>query len=112
MQRPRSRRRRARSSARSRSPEGSLASPGSSPVYRLDTTSFAIERVDVRGDAAGWISRHRAVLCSAHEIRITGGKIVGINGANEVYADNDKSFVLDTGLLVWRVEDAESAALS
>lgn len=76
---------------------------GETPVYRLDTT-FAIARVDAGGDAPGWIYQHRAVLCSAHEIRVTGGKIVSTDGDREVHARNGQSFVLDIERSIWRVE--------
>jgi len=88
---------------------GSLGYPGArrhgeTPVYRLSTDTFHIERLDARGDAPGWLYAHRAILCSAHEIRVSGGKIVSRVGEDETHADNERSFVLDTRLLLWRGE--------
>ena len=90
---------------------GSLGYPGTrrygeTPIYRLSTDTFHIERVEARGDAPGWLYGHRARLCSAHEIRISGGTIVSLVGGEEVHAGNERSFVLDTKLLVWRGEPA------
>jgi hypothetical protein len=62
-------------------------------------------------EGVGYAIPPRGGTLLGHEIRITGGKLVSINGANAVHADNDKSFALDTELLFWRVEHAASAAL-
>ncbi|HEU0201132.1 MAG TPA: hypothetical protein VFR86_11935 [Burkholderiaceae bacterium] len=77
---------------------------GETPVYRLDTRSFRFERVDASGDAPGWIYQHRAGKVSAHEIRITGGKVVTCSGGAEQYRDNDTAYVFDTRANMWRIE--------
>jgi ankyrin repeat protein len=75
---------------------------GTTPVYRLHTKTFHIEQVTCRGEAPGWIYRHRALQANAHEIRIHGGEIV-TGGKKEIHAHNERSFVLDTKRLAWRL---------
>ena len=71
---------------------------GTTPVFRLDTRTFRMERVETSGVAPGWIYRHRAVLVSADEIRISAGTIA-TEPKDEV---NEKSYILDTKNRVWR----------
>ena len=75
---------------------------GETPVYRLDTRSFQIERVTARGESPGWLYGHRAVQRGPHEIGIAGGKVVTTVTGEEVHIDNEESFVLDTAQLTWR----------
>jgi hypothetical protein len=86
---------------------GSLGYPGSrqfgeTPVYRLDTKTLQISRMNATGDQPGWISSHRAVPTSSHEIRVWGGKIDAVANDKETYEDNQGSWVLDISLLRWR----------
>ena len=76
---------------------------GTTPVYRLHTKTFQMERVNCRGEAPGWIYNHRALQANAHEIRIHGGEIVTGGGKKELHAQNARSFILDTKRLVWRL---------
>jgi hypothetical protein len=76
---------------------------GMTPVYRLHTKTFRMEPVIAGGEAPGWIFRHRALRSGAHEIRILGGEIA--TGTKESHQPNEKSFILDTKRLVWRVAD-------
>jgi ankyrin repeat protein len=75
---------------------------GRTPVYRLDTETFAIERIDCVGTAPGWIYDHVANLRSPNEIEITFGKIVTSDGSTEQHAENDQAFVLDVERRMWR----------
>jgi ankyrin repeat protein len=77
---------------------------GKTPVYRLDTRDFRIERLDTRGKNPGWIYEHRADLVAPDLIRIVGGKIVTKSDEGEVHGDNQSAFVLDTNQLIWRRE--------
>jgi ankyrin repeat protein len=91
---------------------GSLGYPGSrhfgeTPVYRLNINTLQISRINTTGDQPGWISRHRAVNASSHEIRVWGGKIGAVANDEEIYQDNKGSWVLDTTLLQWRLESDE-----
>jgi hypothetical protein len=76
---------------------------GTTPVYRLDTRSFAIEPVETRGLCPGWIYKHRAVLLTPDQIRITGGTVVTMNGEDEIHAPNPQTYVFDTSLAFWSV---------
>jgi ankyrin repeat protein len=75
---------------------------GETPVYRLDTRTFAIERLHVTGDSPGWIHRHRADLISAHKIRVSGGKVATLIDGKETHSENERRFVLDLDRLIWR----------
>ena len=75
---------------------------GETPVYRLDIDTLQIRRIKTTGDQPGWISKHRAVLASPHEIQVWGGKIGAIANDEETYEDSQGSWVLDTSLLLWR----------
>lgn len=75
---------------------------GQTPVHRLDVRTFRMERLDTSGEAPGWIYEHRAVRVAPSEIRVSRGRIVTTNGAEEVHTDNAHTFVLDIERLVWR----------
>jgi hypothetical protein len=49
--------------------------PGSTPVYRFDTRSFAIEQIETTGECPGWIHGHKAVLDENGRIVVSGGLI-------------------------------------
>lgn len=73
---------------------------GHTPVYRLDTHTFEIQRVDCEGDVPGWIHGHIARLRSPFEIEITEGKIL-TRSAEEEERKNEEVFVLDVQQRVW-----------
>jgi ankyrin repeat protein len=77
---------------------------GETPVYRLDTGTLQIHCVETSGEQPGWISNHRAVLASPHEIRVWGGKISAEAAGKESYEDNPFSSVLDITTSQWRRE--------
>jgi hypothetical protein len=64
---------------------------GETPVYRLDTGTLQIQRIETTGEPPGWMSRHRAVLVSPNEIRVWGGEIAKEVGDTESYDDNHGS---------------------
>jgi len=74
------------------------------PVYRLDITSFEIERVETSGTKPGWISQHRADLIGPKEIRVSGGNVVSLAGGDEVKTQNAQAFILDVERRMWRIE--------
>jgi ankyrin repeat protein len=76
---------------------------GETPVYRLDTDTLQIRRIETTGKPPGWISRHRAVLASPHEIRVWGGKIAAQVGNKESYDDSSRSCVFDVTRSHWRL---------
>jgi ankyrin repeat protein len=76
---------------------------GKTPVYRLDTNTLQIRRIETTGEPPGWISRHRAVLASPHEIRVWGGKIAAEVDHKESSDDNSRSSVFDVARSHWRL---------
>ena len=74
---------------------------GTTPVYRLNTKTLRIEPVKAGGEAPGWIFKHRAIPVSAHEIRVSGGTIVTLDGDQEIHTKNEESFIFDTQRLFW-----------
>lgn len=81
---------------------------GETPVYRLDVDTLQMERLQTTGDKPGWIYEHRAIRSGAHEIKITGGKVVTSDGGREVHSENVATFVLDIGCLVWTNDSGSS----
>jgi len=77
---------------------------GTTPVYRLDVVSFAIERLATSGQAPGWIYGHRAESRDATVIRVSGGTVVTVPDTTERHEPNGASFVLDIESGVWRLE--------
>jgi ankyrin repeat protein len=71
---------------------------GETPVYRLDTRTWRIERQDTTGNNPGWISRHEAVLVDEWKILVSGGKVWT---ADNRYLEQPGDFVLDLNRLTW-----------
>ncbi len=74
---------------------------GETPVYRLDTESYQIERIKIAGKCPGWIYGHAAIALAGGKIQISGGEIVSLSGDTELHARNDQYFVLDTEQSAW-----------
>ena len=77
---------------------------GETPVYRLDVPTLRMDRLRVRGEAPGWIYKHRAVAVRAHGIRIWGGMVVTGSDSEKSHEQNLGSYVLDLDRLLWRRE--------
>jgi len=75
---------------------------GETPVFRLDLATFRMERLEPRGDAPGWIYKHRADLLDAREVAVHGGTVVKSRDGKEVHEPNADAFVLDLDRLIWR----------
>ena len=73
-------------------------------MYRLDTRTLRMDRLDTVGEAPGWIYKHRAVAAPPHGIRIWDGKVVTRRDDTESHEQNFGSFVLDLEDLRWRRE--------
>ena len=78
---------------------------GHSPVYRLDITSFKIEKVDSVGEYPGWIYNHSAALEGKSTIRIRGGEILSKSEEEETHQVNKHDFELDLNTLKWTKHD-------
>ncbi|WP_082568784.1 ankyrin repeat domain-containing protein [Rhizobacter sp. Root1221] len=75
---------------------------GRTPVYRLDTQSWRIRPVQASGTDPGWINGHRATQLSIHEIRVSEGRVLTLEGDEEKQSGNVGAFVLDIERGVWR----------
>lgn len=74
---------------------------GTTPVYRLDTTSFTIEKIETSGESPGWIHRHSATLENQSTIRLQGGEILEKSGEAETSRLNALDYQLDLKTLTW-----------
>lgn len=81
---------------------------GRTPVHRLDTRTWRIDRIEPNGRCPGWIHSHRAKRVGRSEICVTGGEVLtqSAAGAEEYAAPQLQGFVLDTKRLVWRPTSA------
>ncbi len=73
---------------------------GTTPVYRLDIDTLAIEAVETTGVPPGWISAHKAKLIG-NGIEVVGGKVCNFAGDKELYEDNPNTYVLDLATGSW-----------
>ncbi len=78
---------------------------GTTPVYRLDIDTLAIESVEPKGELPGWINGHKAKLVD-NGIEVTGGKVCSFSDDEEHYEHNSDLYALDLATMVWsRVPD-------
>ncbi len=82
---------------------------GHTPVYRLDTRSWAISPVATQGDAPGWLYKHRARAVSGSEIMVwQGTRAVQDEDGDEAHEPLEGAFVLDWQSGQWRrLNDAD-----
>ncbi|BAY89790.1 MULTISPECIES: ankyrin repeat domain-containing protein [unclassified Tolypothrix] len=71
------------------------------PVYRLDSHTFKIEKVETTGDKPGWISHHKAYYREPGKIYISGGKLLVIQQEDSEYIDNLNDYFLDLSNFTW-----------
>jgi len=74
---------------------------GETPVHRLDTESYRIERMKILGECPGWIYGHAAKVLQDGKVQISGGEIISLSGDKESHIKNNRSFVLNTEHCVW-----------
>ena len=73
--------------------------PGETPVYRLDCTTYEIQKIETSGNKPGWIHKHKAQYRDDSGIHITGGEIdLGKDG----FLSNSYTYVLDLSDMKWR----------
>lgn len=71
------------------------------PVYRLHSETFKIEKVETTGEKPGWISRHKAHYQEQSKIFLTGGKVcVKLNDKDE-YVENSNDYILNLANMNW-----------
>lgn len=71
------------------------------PVYRLDCTTFKMEKLETNGEKPGWIHRHKAYYQKPSKLYIIGGKICASENNKEKYIDNLADYFLDLTNLKW-----------
>jgi ankyrin repeat protein len=71
------------------------------PVYRLHTETWVMERVETLGESPGWIHSHHATLENGR-IRVAGGKIATIDAEGKaVITDHHGTGALDLETMTW-----------
>ncbi len=73
------------------------------PIFRLDTRTFAMERLRATGVSPGWIHRHRATLTPSREIVVRGGEVVRVIDGKQVHEKDSREFILNLERMHWRV---------
>jgi hypothetical protein len=73
---------------------------GKTPVYRLNCTSYAIEKIITTGECPSWIGRHQAILRD-RQIHISGGKINVMQQDKLTYIENQSEYILDLNQHCW-----------
>lgn len=73
---------------------------GTTPVYRLDTRTLAVEPVATTGEPPGWLYGHRARLAGGR-IEVSGGKVCAAADDGEAHTDNPYVFLLDLRSVTW-----------
>ena len=75
---------------------------GYTQVFRLDTDSMKIKRIETGGDVPGWINRHKAHHDGKSTITITGGRIHVETDDNIKYIDNNHQYQLCLKSRQWK----------
>jgi ankyrin repeat protein len=74
---------------------------GMTPVYRLNCTSFQIEKVITHGQAPGWISGHHAILKDGC-IHISGGEVWQKRRGKTKLRKNQSTYIFDLEQHHWQ----------
>ena len=77
---------------------------GETPVYRLDVHTLRIDRLDVGGEAPGWLFKHRAIAVDPHGIRVWAGTVAKGGDNEELHEPNVGTFLLELDRMKWRRE--------
>jgi len=79
--------------------------PSRTPIYRLCTRSYRIERVQPLGQVPGWISKHRAKLANdGRTISISKGETLIESDQGQAFKQNQRTYLFDTATFRWRVQ--------
>jgi ankyrin repeat protein len=71
------------------------------PVYRLHSQTFKIEKIETTGEKPGWINQHKAYYQEQSQICITGGKVFVRVEDRTDYVENDNDYILDLKKMSW-----------
>lgn len=81
--------------------------PGATPVYRLDTEYYSIEKLKTTGDSPGHIYEHRATLVDG-SIQVQGGReITSVNGQQNIVAMTG-TYRLNLDSLAWSARNTDA----
>jgi ankyrin repeat protein len=75
---------------------------GTTPVYRLHTTDWRMEKVATCGEAPGWLHDHQAELLDSGDIMVWDGIVAELESGNESLRENSGTFILETATGRWR----------
>ncbi len=76
--------------------------PGETPVYALDTGTFAFTKLTTTGDAPGWIFEHTATRSDdGRSITVRGGRRAVIVDGEDDIRENIDDWSLDLATLAW-----------
>ncbi len=75
---------------------------GQTPVFRLDTNTYAIQRLTCSGNDPGWIHKHRATLRDDHIVVIETGNSAQLGLWGNRLQQTLEKFELDLKACVWR----------
>lgn len=77
---------------------------GHTPVFRLNVTTFEIQKIETTGDQPGWIHRHKTELDGRSRIVVSGGQIE--RSLKTPPRENIDEWALDLTTWIWtRVTD-------
>lgn len=76
------------------------------PLYRLNTEDFSIEKVTGQGMSPGWIYNHVAVLEDNETICIKGGVVASLTNSHEFHESNKFDYKFNTQSLTWSKHEA------
>jgi hypothetical protein len=74
------------------------------PVYRLNLSTWAIESVETKGKGPGWIFRHYAKNRDGQSIFLFGGQILKRRRDQEIPVYNEHIYTLDLKTMRWTRE--------
>lgn len=74
---------------------------GFTPVYRLDTRDWRMEKMPTTGDMPGWIYGHRATLLDENTLGVEGGTVVLPQDGGENHGSNAGLHFLDLRTRAW-----------
>jgi hypothetical protein len=77
--------------------------PGFTPVYRLDTETFRIERVETTGESPGYVCRHQAKMVGSGLIEVSGGEVGSLVEGRMSLLENKCLNVLDVNTGIWKL---------
>ena len=78
---------------------------GITPVFRLDTVTWRMQRLHCEGDGPGWIHRHRATMIDDGVVLISGGEVYTVKEGRSVLEPVSGRWTLNLVRRTWRRVD-------